>query len=153
MRTITGYADGACEPVNPGGTASYGVVLYEHGREIRSTCGIVARGKDATNNVAEFAAAGQAFLEALNLRLGHGDRLILRGDSKLWVEILNGRWKVRTPNAPYIPYLEAARDRLRALRVAGVQVDIQWVPREQNTRADDLSKLALANIGVGVQTH
>lgn len=30
LMTYIAYFDGACEPVNPGGTASYGAAIYEN---------------------------------------------------------------------------------------------------------------------------
>jgi hypothetical protein len=32
--TYIAYFDGACEPVNPGGTAAYGAVIMQEGRPI-----------------------------------------------------------------------------------------------------------------------
>ena len=50
------YFDGACEPVNPKGIATYGYVVYRNGKKIREDCGLVGIGQGATNNIAEYTA-------------------------------------------------------------------------------------------------
>jgi len=143
-RTLVAYADGACEPVNPGGTATFGVVVYdEHGQELAAECGVIMRGLGATNNVAEFAAAACAMQLVRALGVPPGSHLTLHGDSQLWVRMLNGIGGPRTLDAPYVPFYEQAGDELAALRADGITVTITWVPREQNQRADALSKRAL----------
>lgn len=147
-RVLVAFADGACEPVNPGGTATFGVVVYdEDGREIAAECGVVAEGPGATNNVAEFAAAHRAMEVVLAMKLPAGSRLTLYGDSQLWVKMLSGAWQPRTTTAAYVPYYELAVAALASLRADGIGVVVSWVPREQNRRADELSKLALPESG------
>ena len=51
---ISIFFDGACEPVNPGGTASYGWVIKKDGKTILSGSGIVGSGEGMTNNVGEY---------------------------------------------------------------------------------------------------
>jgi ribonuclease HI len=88
-RVLVAYADGACEPVNPGGTATWGVVVYdEQGRELVADCGVIVRGPGATNNVAEFAAAACAMQLVRALGCPRGSHLTLHGDSQLWVRML-----------------------------------------------------------------
>jgi ribonuclease HI len=143
-RVLVAFADGACEPVNPGGTATWGVVVYdEQGQEVVADCGVIARGPGATNNVAEFASATCAMQLVRALGCPRGSHLTLHGDSQLWVRMLNGIGRPRTLDAPYVPFYEQARAALAQLRAEGVRVTISWVPREQNQRADALSKLAL----------
>jgi hypothetical protein len=46
--------DGACEPVNPGGTATFGVIIKdEDGTVIYEEHGLVGSGDAMSNNVAE----------------------------------------------------------------------------------------------------
>jgi ribonuclease H / adenosylcobalamin/alpha-ribazole phosphatase len=142
-RALVAYADGACD-LNPGGTATYGWVIFdEQGQELMAASGIVVEGPRATNNAAEFAAAHQALARVGALALPPGSTLTLRGDAKLWVNMLNGRGQPQTLDAPYVPYYKLARAELRRLRKAGITVVIEWVPRERNTRADELSKQPL----------
>src|SRR5690348_637142 len=54
------YFDGACEPVNPGGTASYGAVIFRDCKRIWECSEIYNSGpgneRNTSNNVAEYAA-------------------------------------------------------------------------------------------------
>jgi ribonuclease HI len=88
----------------------------------------------ATNNVAEYRAA----IEGLRLASEHGaERVLLRSDSRLLIEQLAGRFKVKARNL--IPLHLDARAAMRAFR----EVGLEHVPRAQNADAD-----ALANQGV-----
>jgi ribonuclease HI len=53
MRYIL-FFDGACEPTNPGGIASFGFLLVANGKDITFGKGVVGRGRAFTNNVAEY---------------------------------------------------------------------------------------------------
>ncbi|KQX75359.1 bifunctional RNase H/acid phosphatase [Aeromicrobium sp. Root472D3] len=116
---------------NPG-PASYGALLRDAG----TGRVIVERGETigvATNNVAEYAG----LIAGLELYLEHADgaELEVRMDSKLVVEQMAGRWKVKHPSM--IPLAERAR------RLAPRGTTWTWVPREQNKAADALANAAL----------
>lgn len=87
-----------------------------------------------TNNVAEYAGLVLALREAERLGAQEVD---LRLDSKLIVEQLNGRWRVKDAKLQGF-HAEATR-RLRALR--------RWTavhePRKNNHAADALANMAL----------
>ena len=126
-----------CEPVNPGGVATYGFIIYvEQKVEVNHGYGVAAvgyRGDYATNNVAEYWGAIEALKELKKLE---AIQPILRGDSKLVIKHLRGEWRVRSPKLKPL-YLRAKKlvDELKALP--------EWVPREENKEADGLSRLAL----------
>lgn len=124
------YSDGAARG-NPG-PAAIGVYITDaKGREIAT----VARGIGPnTNNVAEYSAA----IEGLRVAADRGaKRVILRSDSRLLVQQLLGRFKVK---APALKILHAqAREQLRRFEHAR----IEHIPREMNTDAD-----RMANQGV-----
>jgi len=129
--SITIYCDGLCEPVNPGGVATYGFVIYEGGKKIAQGKGVIGQGKGMTNNVAEYTAA----LAALSWLAEHGyegARVTIRSDSMLLVKQMQGAWRVRS-------------DRIRPLHRRARQLSsrfrtrFRWVPREQNQEADALS--------------
>lgn len=130
------YFDGACEPKNPGGVASYGwFVEDEHGRVIATDYGIAHDGGElATNNVAEYVALGWA-LRWLSEN-AKGETICIRGDSQLVVRQVNGEWKCNKP------HLEKLRDRCRELIEAIGGVKLEWIPREENESADQLSRAA-----------
>ena len=130
------HFDGACEPINPGGTASYGWVLLDpDGNRVGSGSGVVDSGPGMTNNVAEWAAleTGLKYLSARGMRVA----VLFKGDSKLVVNQVTGAWRCHKE------HLAAARERVWALlsEVATAWGAV-WVPREQNEEADLLSKTA-----------
>lgn len=49
------FIDGLCEPMNPHGTAAYGIVIYRDGVQIKTLKGIVGSGTGMSNNVAEYS--------------------------------------------------------------------------------------------------
>jgi len=65
------YADGLCEPRNPGGVACYGFVAWRGDERIAEGWGVACRGRAATNNVAEYAAAQAALERLLEMGLDH----------------------------------------------------------------------------------
>lgn len=130
---ITVYCDGLTEPTNPGGWGCWGwVALDAAGAEIASGRGCLGRGPHITNNISEYTAA----LEAAGWALDQGlQGITLRGDSRLVVEQTAGRWACNKE------HLRPLRDELHS-RLATLGATIEWIPREQNTRADELSRLA-----------
>jgi ribonuclease HI len=88
----------------------------------------------ATNNVAEYRAAIEGLRQA---RLLGATRVLLRSDSKLLVEQLAGRFRVKSPT------LAALHAEVREVARAFAGVRYEHVPRERNREAD-----RLANVGV-----
>ena len=116
---------------NPG-PAAYGVSIQKpDGTEIEGlakTIGI------ATNNVAEYSAV----IEGLRRCKELGARAVhVRSDSKLLIEQLSGRWKIKNPGLKklHTEAIELARGFDR--------VTYEHVRRELNVRADELVNLAL----------
>ncbi len=136
------YFDGACEPVNPGGTGGWGFVIRDFtGAILKEGHGRIAAGPTTTNNVAEYVAAGMA-VRAYK-ELNRPGPLLLRGDSKLVVMQMRGEWQAR--QGAYIKVLEKVRT---VVASCSFEIRWEWVPREQNKRADALSKLALEEVGI-----
>lgn len=142
-RTYTVYCDGLCEPVNPGGIATYGWTVQIQGEEVAIGCGLAAEGPDATNNVAEYTAVLQA-LVWLVPQLHPGDAIHLRTDSQLVVFQIRGTYRVRSARLQSL-YRQVQTWIARAGE-RGVSVTVAWVPREDNQRADELSRIAWATI-------
>jgi ribonuclease HI len=140
------YFDGACEPARGGGLATFGYTIEGAGFDLEE-CGLAVRpySERATNNVAEYAGAIQA-LERLH-GLGYTGPVEVRGDSQLVIRQMRGEYEVRAD------HLRPYHDWLTALAGRFASVAWEWVPREQNQRADALSKQALADHGPGAQRH
>lgn len=88
----------------------------------------------ATNNVAEYIALVTA-LEWIEQNR-QGATVLVRMDSKLVIEQMSGNWKIKHPD---MQQLAIQANRL----VAGLHATFQWIPREQNSRADALANKAM----------
>jgi ribonuclease H / adenosylcobalamin/alpha-ribazole phosphatase len=118
---------------NPG-PAGYGAVVRDAQTgevlaEVAEAIGV------ATNNVAEYRAL-IAGLEAA-AEIAPRATLEVRMDSKLVVEQMSGRWRIKHPD------LLPLADRARRLAAGFGKVRYGWVPRERNTHADRLANEAM----------
>ncbi|WBU38465.1 reverse transcriptase-like protein [Homoserinibacter sp. YIM 151385] len=104
--------------------AATGEVLAEIGRYV----GV------ATNNVAEYRGMIAGIARALEIVPGASLRI--RMDSKLVVEQMSGRWKIKHADMKVLA--SEARDLL-----TGVDVRFEWIPRLENSRADKLANEAM----------
>jgi ribonuclease HI len=128
--------DGACEPKNPGGIASWGYVILEERRELQARRGVVGEGDGMTNNVAEYAGLIEAIGNVTHM-VTSGDSVRIQGDSQLVIRQLKGDYRVRSERLrPLHAQLSGLIDDLKRI---GVKIEIDWVPREENERADTLS--------------
>ncbi|MES4908258.1 MULTISPECIES: bifunctional RNase H/acid phosphatase [unclassified Streptomyces] len=117
---------------NPG-PAGYGAVVRdaETGQALAEAAEYIGT---ATNNVAEYRGliAGLRAAHALDPEAG----VQVRMDSKLVVEQMSGRWKVKHPGMR--PLAAEARE----IFPPG-QVSYEWIPRERNRHADRLANAAM----------
>lgn len=124
------YADGACRG-NPGPAGSGAALLDERGDIVAEAMRSLGHG---TNNVAEYTALIIGLEEALR----HGvEELEVRMDSKLVVEQMNGRWRVRDPK------LRPLAIRAGELLAQFPKRRIRHIPREENRVADALANRAI----------
>lgn len=129
------WADGLCEPRNPGGWACWGWFAERDGQRIGEGRGCLGHGAGMTSNVAEYHAA----LEALRWAAAQGLRgVTLHMDSQLVVNQASGAWQCKA--AHLWPLLAELRS---LMAVVGARLD--WIPRERNARADQLSRNAWAD--------
>ncbi len=140
------HFDGACDPPKGGGVATWGYVVKGAGL-FHEDSGLAVRpySSHATNNVAEYTAAIRA-LEWLASQGFQGD-VVAIGDSQLVVRQMRGEYQVRAE------HLRAYHAHLGALAKRFRHVEFRWVPREENQRADALSKEALSEVAPGVDRY
>ena len=118
---------------NPG-PAGYGAVVRDAAsREVLAELS-EAIGR-ATNNVAEYSGLLAGLRAAAKLAPGADTEV--RMDSKLVVEQMSGRWKIKHPDLRQL-----AAQASQAARALG-RVTYTWVPRERNTHADRLANQAM----------
>ncbi|MDI2097982.1 reverse transcriptase-like protein [Ruicaihuangia caeni] len=130
-RTLIIEADGGSRG-NPGEAGSGAVVIDGSSGEILAELGLYVG--VASNNVAEYKGMIAGVTRAL--AIDPDAELHVRMDSKLVVEQMSGRWKIKHPDMAEL----AAQ--ARALLI-GTPVRFEWIPREQNSRADKLANRAM----------
>ncbi|WP_194291412.1 bifunctional RNase H/acid phosphatase [Cumulibacter manganitolerans] len=123
---------------NPG-IAGYGAVVVDTEADL-----VLAERAEyigtASNNVAEYRGLIAALEAALELGI---TELEMRMDSKLVVEQMSGRWKIKHPA------MKPLALRARALLDRFDRVDLQWIPRAENHLADRLANEAMDGAGKG----
>jgi len=81
MNEYFAWFDGACEPVNPGGTATFGVIIRnQDGTVISEVHGLVGKGDAMSENVAEYAGVRHVLKYLASRPPG---RVRIHGDSNL----------------------------------------------------------------------
>ncbi|WP_224386821.1 bifunctional RNase H/acid phosphatase [Pseudonocardia sp. ICBG1293] len=117
---------------NPG-PAGYGAVVLDAGA--RQVLGEVYDGLGTTtNNVAEYRGLIAGLTAARDLG---ATEVEARMDSKLVVEQMSGRWKIKHPA------LAELADTARELAADFDAVTFVWIPRKDNARADALANRAM----------
>ncbi|OFK61583.1 bifunctional RNase H/acid phosphatase [Corynebacterium sp. HMSC078A10] len=126
------FADGGSRG-NPG-IAGSGTAVYNEDRSqlLREIAYVV--GQKSTNNVAEYHGLLRGLEAAVELG---ADEVEFYMDSKLVVEQMNGRWKIKHPDMQKLA-IEARRllDQIPSF-------SLEWVPRAKNSVADALSNVAM----------
>ena len=137
VRSVLVEADGGSRG-NPG-PAAYGAVLKDAvtGRVLAEEGTTIGR---ATNNVAEYSG----LIAGLRLaaELAPDADVEVRMDSKLVVEQMSGRWKIKHPDMRPLA--------AEAAQLARFGTTYTWVPRERNGHADRLANEALDGTRDGV---
>ena len=130
-RRLVVEADGGSRG-NPGIAAGGAVVLDDAAGAVLSEVGVYVG--IASNNVAEY----NGMIAGLETALEHDPTasVHVRLDSKLVVEQMTGRWKIRHPD------MQVLARRASAL-IAGRDVSFEWVPRLSNKRADAAANEAM----------
>lgn len=131
MTRLGVVADGGSRG-NPGIAAGGAAVIDLSNGEVLAEIGAYVG--VASNNVAEYRGMIEGIRAALEL--SPGAELVVRMDSKLVIEQMSGRWKVKHPD------MQQLNREAREL-IAGKDVVFEWVPREQNKLADRLANEAM----------
>ena len=130
-RVLIIEADGGSRG-NPGESGSGAIVVDQGSGELLAEISLY--GGIASNNVAEYKGMIAGVRRALEI--DNDAELLIRLDSKLVVEQMSGRWKIKHPAMAELAAI--AREVL-----IGTPVRFEWIPREINTRADKLANLAM----------
>ncbi|SDL84725.1 probable phosphoglycerate mutase [Corynebacterium mycetoides] len=117
---------------NPGVAGSGSVVYGESGETLAEIAYVV--GRKSSNNVAEYHGLLRGLEAARDLG---ATRVEVYMDSKLVVEQMSGRWKIKHPDMQELALAA------RALAAGFESVSYTWVPRAHNKKADELSNVAM----------
>ena len=135
-RRLVVEADGGSRG-NPG-RAGYGALV----RDAVSGTVIAERAESvgiASNNVAEYSGLVAGLKAAFDI--DPAAEVTVRLDSKLLVEQMSGRWKIKQQDMRRLAL--QARDIAASLVAAGGSVTYTWVPRAENSAADALASSAM----------
>ncbi len=128
-KSTTIYIDGASKG-NPG-PAGIGIVIYKDGRPITNIYKYIG---ETTNNVAEYTALIYSLQEALILGIKD---VLIKSDSELLVNQLNGSYKVRNLNLRFL------YEQFVHLKRGFKDLEIKHISRKENLRADKLANKAV----------
>lgn len=147
---ITVFADGACEPKNPGGMGACAMIVFD-GSVVGTKDGerpsprfqssrLIGSGPAMTNNIAEWRALRGTLLWLSKVNLGIPIQMFM--DSQLVVKQFNRSWKCNSPE------FQSIRDQCWGLKIH--QFTLTWVPRAENWVADNLINQIYAKHGIKV---
>ena len=134
--------DGLCEPRNPGGIATYGVVIRRGGILVLEEGGLAFAhpwSDESSNNVAEYSALIRG-LDWLKTRGATDKSVVARGDSSLIINQLNGKFKVKALRI--VELYNRARNLIREFG----NLKVEWVDRSRNQEADLQSRIAYSKL-------
>lgn len=126
-RELIVEADGGSRG-NPGVAAGGSIVIDPSTGEVLAEIGVYCG--ITTNNVAEYN--GMIAGVARAIAIDPDAVLRVRLDSKLVVEQMSGRWKIKHP-----AMADLAAEARRIL--SGTPVSFEWIPRAENSRADRIA--------------
>jgi ribonuclease HI len=124
-----GYFDGACNP-NPGAIGLGACIFDDSGAEIDSACTFREYG---TNNESEYMSLILLMNRAIKKDIVDMD---CYGDSKLIINQVTGKFKSSDKFKLYLTEINKLKNSFN-------NITFTWIKREENTRADELSKLGL----------
>jgi len=134
QKIAIGYFDG-CSKNNPG-EAGAGAYMVE-----KDTYDMIWQGYKylgiMTNNEAEYNAILLLISVAKSKNIS---TMEIRGDSALVINQLSGAWKTKEPR------IKVLKDKVQEIS-EGMNITYTWVPREENTLADQLSNTAVTKKG------
>lgn len=125
------YFDGASEG-NPGPSGIGGAVFDLNGGLIFQISKDIGTN---TSNEAEYKAL-ISLVEKI-LLVGIKEEVVIYGDSQLVINQVKGNWKIN------YGHLQKLNNKLKKLLDNVSKWQLEWIPREENTIADELSKKAI----------
>jgi ribonuclease HI len=137
--------DGACnDNGNKGADIGLGYAIYDtnYNAYLKE---VSLYGGKGTNNTAEYKALIECMKDLIKLGLSK-EEVNVYGDSDLIIKQVTGQWKCKKE------HLIPLRDEAVSLMHKFSNLNIKWVPRNENAMADKLSKDGLSKKDVKIDT-
>lgn len=164
MKKTIIFIDGSCEPTNPNGNVGVGIIIYEaenftfsrsgfNKREVNSNYSSIKKVKQiskkfefgslgfeqTSNNMAEHIAMSTA-LEFIKFSPVTGEEdVVIFSDSEMVIRQMIGEYKIKSGKVYYDAAMESKKLH-QELTEKGCKIQFEWIPREFNAKADELSK-------------
>ena len=144
LKSFQAYADGACRGNGKKNSLSGigGVIFNPKGEQIAVISNYLGEG--FTNNVAEYQSLIQTLKKCIEMNI---KQLIIYMDSKLVVEQIKGNWKIKKQ------HLNLLNKQSKLLINNFETFQIQHIPRENNSIADNLANEAINNNNLKKQNY
>jgi ribonuclease HI len=139
------YCDSSIEPFNPDGILSWAFVVKKGGKIIHQDVAISGWGKGTTNNQGEYQAVVGALLWLVSLPKKQQLPAVVHSDSQLIINQCCGSWGCHDEKLQQLLELvNRAKTRYKK------SIFFKWIPREQNTEADALSRTLYTEEAIAV---
>lgn len=147
MGSLKVYCDGAChnkqKDTDTHNQMGIGVSVQYDGEEVATLSKYIG---DGTNNIAEYNALIEGLKLSREIRFllmeeqFEVDEVVIHSDSQIIVNQYNGDWECRE---------EVLKKLLNIALLIKLDFPIKviWIPRKENSRADELSKKRLIDLG------
>lgn len=141
MNKVEIFFDGACHnQIDTNCPMGLGIAVFINDmycEELSRAICVIDNQDDGTSNIAEWLALCNALQIAKDLRKHYQGKIKIFGDSKIIVNQFNLIWRMNDDK--FKKYFNIARSHNATAKVG----EIFWIPRERNTKADELSKIGL----------
>ena len=131
------WIDGSYFILNQEKIASAGLIIKKGEITIAKSSKITGKGKEMNNNIAEYNAFIYALREIKRRQLDT-EEILIRSNSRLLVDQMNGSWKAKTETI--FPLYREARQ-----IAINLKLKIKWISKEVNIEANEMARLALKN--------
>lgn len=129
------HCDASIEPFNPSGILAWAFIAKLKGKIVHQDVHISGWGEGTTNNIGEYQAVLGALYWLISLPDSERKPVVIHSDSQLIVNQCKGSWGCR--DEKLVPLLDLVNKAKKKYRKT---IWFRWIPREENTEADALSR-------------
>lgn len=138
---ISGYFDGSCSPLNPGGHIGIGCVIGFNKKVVHKISDYKAAEPENSNNLAEYMALNR-LLDYFIAVGATTKNITICGDSMLVIRQMQGDWRIN--EGAYVQTAYTCKGKVKLFD----NISFKWIPRDMNTAADEMSNSELIKRGI-----